>query len=255
MIALVTGASSGIGRDIARSLAKHGLNLIITARRVDRLQELKAELIREYGVKVHVIAADLSDTKQCIELHRRVKKYNIDVFVNNAGFGVFGEFTDADLQRELDMLDVNVKAFHTLFKLFLQDFRKRDYGYILNTASSAGFFPGPCFSSYYASKAYVVRMTQAVHEELRADHSHVNVSMLCPGPVKTEFMDKARVNFSVPPQSSEYVAEYAVRQMFAGQLTIVPSLVMKAGIYLGKLVPDFMLAYGARLIQSRRERL
>ena len=196
MIALVTGASSGIGRDVARSLAKHGLNLIITARRIDRLQELKAELIRDYGVKVHVIAADLSDTKQCIELHRRVKKYNIDVFVNNAGFGVFGEFTDTDLNRELDMLDVNVKAFHTLFKLFLQDFRKRDYGYILNTASSAGFFPGPCFSSYYASKAYVVRMTQAVHEELRADHSHVNVSMLCPGPVQTEFMDKARVNFS-----------------------------------------------------------
>ena len=143
----------------------------------------------------------------------------------------------------------------TLFKLFLQDFRKRDYGFILNTASSAGFFPGPCFSSYYASKAYVVRMTQAVHEELRADHSHVSLSMLCPGPVQTEFMDKARVNFSVPPQSSEYVAEYAVREMFAGTLTIVPSPIMKAGIYLGRAVPDFILAYFARMIQSKRERL
>ena len=142
MIALVTGASSGIGRDIARSLAKHGINVIITARRRDRLETLKQEIISEYGVKVHIIVADLADTKQCIELHRRVKKYNIDIFVNNAGFGVFGEFTESDLSRELAMLDVNVKAFHTLFKLFLTDFRKRDYGYILNTASSAGFFPG-----------------------------------------------------------------------------------------------------------------
>ena len=255
MIALVTGASSGIGRDIARSLAKHGINVIITARRKDRLRALKEELIREYGVKVQIIAADLSDTKQCIELHRRVKKYGIDIFVNNAGFGEFGEFTESDLDRELEMLDVNIKAFHTLFKLFLQDFKKRDYGYILNVASSAGFLPGPYFSSYYASKAYVVRMTQAVHEELRRAHSKVSLSMLCPGPVKTEFMDKARVDFTMPPQDSRYVAEYAVRQMFAGELTIVPSPVMKAGIYLGRLVPDCVLAFFAGQFQSRRERL
>ena len=98
-------------------------------------------------------------------------------------------------------------------------------------------------------------MTQAVHEELRAARSHVSVSMLCPGPVNTEFMDKARVDFTVPPQSSEFVAEYAVRQMFAGQLTIVPSPVIKAGIILGRLVPDCILAHFAGLIQSRRERL
>lgn len=145
MIALVTGASSGIGRDIARSLAKHGINVIITARRRDRLEELKKELTETYGVKVHIIAADISDMAQCRELHRRVKKYSIDIFVNNAGLGVFGDFTDTDLDRELAELDVNVKAFHTLFKLFLQDFRKRDYGYILNTASSAGILPGAAF--------------------------------------------------------------------------------------------------------------
>lgn len=255
MIALVTGASSGIGRDIARTLAEYGINVIITARRADRLQELKSELTEKYGVKVKAITADLADTKQCIELHRRVRKYNIDILVNNAGFGVFGEFTDTDLDRELNELDVNVKAFHTLFKLFLQDFKKRDYGFILNTASSAGFFPGPCFSSYYASKAYVVRMTQAVHEELRVAHSHVSVSILCPGPVHTEFMDKARVNFSIQPQSSELVASYAVRKMFERQFLIVPSLAMKAMILLGKHVPDSMLAFIAGQIQSRRERL
>lgn len=255
MIALVTGASSGIGRDIARSLAKHGLNIIITARRRDRLEELKAELIKDYGVKVQIIAADLSDTKQCLELHRCVQKYNIDVFINNAGFGVFGDFTETELSSELAMLDVNVKAFHTLFKLFLEDFMKRDYGYILNVASSAGFFPGPHFSSYYASKAYVVRMTQAVHEELKSVHSSVNISMLCPGPVETEFMDKASVDFTVPPQSSEFVAEYAVRQMFAGKLCIVPSAMMKTGIILGKFVPDNIVAHCAGYIQNHRERL
>ncbi|MFR0872015.1 MAG: SDR family NAD(P)-dependent oxidoreductase [Oscillospiraceae bacterium] len=253
MIALVTGASSGIGRDIARSLAKHGINVIITARRRDRLEKLKKELTETYGVKVHIIAADISDMAQCRELHRREEVQHRH-FRKQRGLRRFMT-TDTDLDRELAELDVNVKAFHTLFKLFLQDFRKRDYGYILNTASSAGFFPGPHFSSYYASKAYVVRMTQAVHEELRAARSHVSVSMLCPGPVNTEFMDKARVDFTVPPQSSEFVAEYAVRQMFAGQLTIVPSPVMKAGIILGRLVPDCILAHFAGLIQSRRERL
>ena len=175
MIALVTGASSGIGRDIARSLAKHGINVIITARRRDRLAELKEELTTKYGVKVMCISADLSDEKQCIKLYNTVKKYNIDILINNAGFGVFGKFCDTDLESELGMLNVNVRAFHILFKLFLKDFRERGCGYILNTASAAGFLPGPYFSSYYASKAYVVRMTQAVAEELKRLHMPVVV--------------------------------------------------------------------------------
>ncbi len=255
MIALVTGASAGIGRDIARSLAKHGINLIITARRKDRLQALKEELTEQYGVKVKVITADLSSVEQCKELHRRVQQYNIDIFVNNAGLGVFGEFTETDLDKELNMLDINVRAFHILFKLFLQDFVKRDSGYILNLASLAGFMPGPLFASYYASKAYIVRMTTAVHEELRCKKSNVRLSMLCPGPVQTEFMERAGVTFAMQPQSSEYVAEYAVREMFGGRLSIIPSLVMKTGTALIKGMPDTVLAFGARLIQSRREEL
>lgn len=255
MIALVTGASAGIGRDIARSLAKHGINLIITARRKDRLHSLKEELTKAYGVKVKTIVADLSSVEQCKELHRRVQKYNIDIFVNNAGLGVFGEFTKTDLDRELDMLDINVRAFHILFKLFLKDFEKRDSGYILNTASSAGFFPGPLFSSYYATKAYVVRMTEAVYEELRCKNSGVNLSMLCPGPVETEFLDKSGVRFAMPPQSSEYVAEYAVREMFGGKLFIWPSPIVKAGAVFGKVIPEMVLAFFTRLIQSRREEI
>ncbi len=252
MIALVTGASSGIGRDIARSLARHGIDLIITARRRDRLDELKAELKQAYGVRVKVITADLSDVSQCIELHKRASKYNIDIFVNNAGLGVFGEFTETDLESELNMLDINVRAFHILFKLFVKEFRKRDHGFILNVASSAGFFPGPLFSSYYAAKSYVVRMTQAVHEELRAAKSNVRVTMLCPGPVATEFFEHAGVAFSVPPQSSEYVAEYAVERMFGKKALICPSKALEMGIYASRLLPEQTLAVLVRLIQSSR---
>ena len=253
MIALVTGASSGIGRDIARSLAKHGINVIITARRRDRLAELKEELINDHGVKVMCIAADLSDERQCVELYRRVKKYNIDILINNAGFGVFGKLSDTDLESELDMIDVNIRAFHILFKLFLKDFRERGCGYILNTASAAGFLPGPYFSSYYASKAYVVRMTQAIAEELRSEHSGVHVSMLCPGPVATEFEEKARVKFAIPAVSSSKLAEKAVRGMFGGELMICSDPVSKAALYASKLIPDKVLAFAAGIAQSTRK--
>lgn len=255
MIALVTGASSGIGRDIARSLAKHGINVIITARRRDRLIELKNELTSEYGVKVMCISADLSKQDHVFKLYDAVKKYNIDILINNAGFGVFGEFTETNLEQELDMLSVNITAFHILFKLFLRDFKKRGCGYILNTASIAGFAPGPLFSSYYASKAYIVRMTQAVAEEMRAARSGVHISMLCPGPVSTEFSDTARVKFHTLSYSSEKLAEHAVREMFAGKLMICENGFHKALINIGKkLVPDTVLAFAARLIQSKRER-
>lgn len=255
MIALVTGASSGIGRDIARSLAKHGISVILTARRRDRLAELKDELINRYGVKVKCIAADLADEKQVFALYEKIKKYDIDILINNAGFGVFGEFTENSLDRELEMINVNIKANHILFKLFLREFKKRDCGYILNTASAAGFLPGPWFAAYYASKAYVVRMTYAVAEELRRQNSNVKVCALCPGPVQTEFDQTARVHFSIPAYPSAKLAEHAVREMFGGTLIITETPLHKAAITLGKLIPERILAFGAGLIQSKRERM
>lgn len=250
---MVTGASSGIGRDIARSLARRGINLIITARRRDRLIELKNELTERYGVKVMCISADLSKENQVLALYEKVRKYDIDILINNAGYGVFGGFTETDLERELDMLDVNVKAFHILFKLFLRDFKRRDCGYILNTSSVAGFLPGPWFSSYYASKGYIVRMTQAVAEELRAERSHVHVSMLCPGPVDTEFSETARVKFLFGAYPSEKLAEHAVREMFGGKLLITNNTCLKALLMAAKLVPDKALAIGAGIFQSKRK--
>lgn len=256
MIALVTGASSGIGRDIARSLAKHGISVIITARRRDRLAELKDELINKYGIKVKCIEADLADEKQVFALYGKVKKYNIDILVNNAGFGVFGEFSDTNLDRELEMINVNIKANHILFKLFLRDFKEKNIGYILNTASVAGFLPGPWFSSYYASKAYVVRMTYAVAEELRAQKSNVRVCALCPGPVSTEFSETARVKFAIPGYPSAKLAEHAVREMFGGNNTVITETsIHKAAVMALKVFPDRLLAFCAGKIQSKRERL
>ncbi len=253
MIALVTGASSGLGRDMARSLARRGIDLIITARRGDRLSELKSELCAAYDIRVKCVTADLSDINAVKRLYESVRKYRIDILINNAGFGVFGEFTESSLQDELDMIDVNIKAMHTLFKLFLKDFTARGCGFILNTASAAGFLPGPWFSSYYASKAYIVRLTQAVAEELRSKKSGVRVAVLCPGPVATEFDRVANVRFLTRPYSSEKLAEHAIDELLRGEFLITENAFTKALIYGAKLVPDRILAFCAGLYQSKRE--
>ena len=164
MKALITGASSGIGRDIARALAARGVDLILTARRTERLEELSSEL----PVQVTVIPCDLSQEAECRALYERVRPMNIDILVNNAGFGLFGTFAENSLERELSMLDVNVRAVHILTKLFLRDMKEKDSGYLLNVASSAAFLPGPLLAAYYATKAYVLRLSEAIDEESAA---------------------------------------------------------------------------------------
>lgn len=194
MLALITGASSGIGRDMARVLAGMGWDLILVARRKERLEELKGELT---AVSVQTICADLARDDECRRVYELTKDSSVDMLVNNAGFGLAGEFVDTDLDRELEMINVNIRALHILTKLFVRDFVARDSGIILNVASSAGFMSGPLLSTYYASKNYVLRLTEAIHEELRRRGSHVGISVLCPGPVNTEFDRVADVRFSV----------------------------------------------------------
>ena len=162
--ALVTGASSGIGRDIARELAGRGYSLILVARRGSRLHELAAEL----SVPCRIIAADLSSVDACKQLYRDTRSNDLEIVVNNAGFGLFGAFTETDLDTELRMIQTNVTAVHVLTKLFLRDFRTQNHGCLLNVASSAGFMAGgPLMAAYYATKSYVLRLTQAIREELR----------------------------------------------------------------------------------------
>ncbi len=231
MKALITGASSGIGCDIARELSAMGYDLIIVARRKTRLERLKKEL----PTNVKIIASDLSSTFNCVKLYEELKDEDIDILVNNAGFGMCGAFTETKLEKEMDMIDLNIKAVHTLTKLFLQDFKKKDKGYILNVASSAAFQAGPLMASYYATKVYVLNLTTAIYEELRRTKSHVHVSALCPGPVDTEFNKVAKVEFKVPSMSSEYVAHYAVKKMFKKKLVIIPGVQMKLAYVLSKL--------------------
>ncbi len=249
MKALITGASSGIGRDMARILSKKGYSLILVARRRDRLEELA----RELGTQVQIITADLSLEEDCLRLYEQTKDDRVDVLINNAGLGLFGSFDSTDLSKELNMLHTNILAVHILTKLFLKDMKERDSGYILNVASSAAFFPGPLLSSYYASKAYVLRLTEAVYEELRREGSHVHVSALCPGPVHTEFDSVAQVKFSVKGLNSGDVADYALKKMFAGKLVIVPGALMKTARFFARLSPDRLILRFAYRMQKRKE--
>ena len=159
------------------------------------------------------------------------------MLVNNAGFGLFGEFENTKLERELDMIDLNIKTVHTLTKLFLRDFIYENKGYILNVASSAAYFSGPLMSTYYATKAYVLHLTEAIQEEVKQSGKDVYVGCLCPGPVDTEFNKVAGVKFGIKSLSKEYVASYAIDKMFKKKKIIIPGFKMKAVIVLSKLVP------------------
>ncbi|MVB09707.1 short chain dehydrogenase [Caprobacter fermentans] len=250
MKALITGASSGIGRDFARELSKRGYDLVLAARRVPRMEELA----RQLQTHVSVVGADLSLKDQCYDLYRQVRGEEIDVLINCAGFGVFGPFDETDLERELNLINVNIRAVHILTKLFYRDFKQRDSGHILNVSSSAAFQPGPLLSSYYASKAYVLRLTQALAEELRRDGSRVYIGALCPGPVHTEFDSVADVRFSVKGLSSEYVARYAVQKMFARKTLIVPGFSMKAALFGERFLPESAVVRIAYHMQKRKTR-
>lgn len=241
MIALITGASSGLGEEFAKQLAKMGFNLILTARRKERLMELKEEIQKNCDVKIKLLSYDLSDEKQCEALYEKVKKLNIDIVINNAGFGLFGKFTDTDLDRELKMIDVNIKAVHILTKLFVKDFRRRNYGYILNVSSIAGYMAGPLMSTYYAGKNYVLQLTKAISQELKHDKINVYVGALCPGPVNTEFNQVAGAQFSIGGATASETVRYAIKQMFLRKTIIIPKYEIKALAVLSKALPSKLL--------------
>lgn len=233
MLALITGASSGLGADMARVLARKGYDLILVARRKEKLEKLKKELEhpkKGFGIQAQVISMDLASTFNCMKLYNKIKKEEIDIVINNAGFGLFGEFSTTKLEKELDMIDLNIKSVHALTKQFLKDFKEKDHGYILNVSSSAGFMPGPYMATYYATKAYVLHLTEAIYEELKRAGSHVYIGTLCPGPVDTNFNKVAGVKFAMKGLESYEVAEYAINQMFKKKLIIVPSFKMKFAI-------------------------
>ena len=232
MKALITGASSGIGREMAIYLSEQGIDLVLVAREQEKLEQVQKEL----KTNSQIICMDLSLAENCVELYKQVE--NIDILINNAGFGTCGEFTETDLITELNMISTNVCAVHTLTKLFLQDMCKRNSGYILNVASIAGFMPGPHMATYHATKAYVLKLTQSIYEELRKRNSNVKISALCPGPIKTAFLEKANVEFKTKLMTARYVARYAIDNMFKGKYMILPGGNNKMIRFLSKIVPD-----------------
>ncbi len=246
MKALITGASSGIGRDIARELSKKGYELILVARDIEKLNQLKSEL----RTKSEVVCMDISKSENCRELHN---KYNdIDILVNNAGFGDCGYFDKTDLDKELQMINTNIVGYHVLTKLYLQDMKKKNSGKILNVASIAGFMPGPLMATYYSTKSYVVRISEAIREELRREKSNVQISILCPGPVNTNFNKVADVQFALKGLSSDYVAKYAVEKLLKGKFYIVPGWKIRLAKLGAKITPNNLVAKICYNMQRRK---
>ncbi len=251
--AVITGASAGIGTCFAKELAQRGYSLVLVARREERLKELAGELEKEYGVSCRPISCDVSTEVECVRLIDEIKDIPVEVFINNAGFGDCSPFIEGDLKKELSMVDVNIKAVHTLMKLMLQRMKEKDSGYILNVASSAGLLPaGPYMATYYATKAYVTSITQAVARELKEAKSQIYVGCLCPGPVDTEFNQVANVEFALKGISAEYCAEYGIKGMFKKCTVIIPTFQMKLLLTLGKFIPRKLYVAITAMQQKRK---
>lgn len=249
MKALITGASSGIGRDIARELSKKGYDLVLVSRDEKKLNKVKEELEKE-NIKIETISTDLSIEENCKEIHKNVK--NVDILVNNAGFGDCGNFTKTSLEKELNMIKTNITAYHILTKLYLIDMKKKGEGKILNVASIAGFMPGPLMATYYATKAYIVRLSESIREELKKEKSNVQISILCPGPVSTNFNNVANVKFHMREANSQDVAKYAIKKLEKGKFYIVPGIDVKLAKIGAKLAPAPFISKITYKIQKRK---
>lgn len=247
MRALITGASSGIGRDIARELDKRGYDLILVSRDREKLENVQKSLS---GKNIEIIPMDLEIAENCKKLHEMTG--DIDILINNAGFGVFGNFTETDLDKEISLINTNITAVHILTKLYLKDMVKKNSGHILNVASIAGFMPGPLMEGYYASKSYVVRLTEGIRAELKKAKSKVKLSLLCPGPVNTNFNNVAGVKFNLYSLSSEKVAKYAVDKMLKNKFMIVPGIGIKILRVLAKISPNNITSKFVYLMQERK---
>lgn len=254
--ALITGASSGIGLELARVCAEHGVDVIVSARSEDKLQMLAKEIVTTHGVKAEVLVNDLSGQGAAGELYEGVKEkgWAVDYLVNNAGFGVYGEFLETDWQQEADMLQVNVVALTHLTKLFVPDFIQRGSGRIMNVASTAAFQPGPLMAAYFASKAYVLSFSQALSNELKG--TGVTVTALCPGATETGFQNAAgatgsRLFDSRRLPTGADVAKYGYKKMMQGKRVAVHGLMNRILAQSNRFAPRAMSMAITRALIAR----
>lgn len=250
MKALITGASSGIGISFAKYLASKKFELILVARNKEKLESIQ----RQLPTRTTIVVMDLSNEQKVKELCILIKNENIDILINNAGFGNFGEFYDTDLGNDLEMINTNIKAVHILTKYALKKMMNREKGYILNVASSAGLMPGgPLMSTYYATKSYVRSLTESINMELKKKNINIVVSCLAPGPVDTNFNNVAGVRFSAKPLDADFVAKYAIDQMFAKEkMLIIPGFKMKFIKFISRFFSDKFLLKIAYRIQKKK---
>ena len=248
MKALITGASSGIGKDFAKILSNTYDELVLVARDSNKLEEVKKEL--EVNTKIKTVSMDLSDYNNCIKLFNDNK--DIDLLINNAGFGDCGYFEKTDLNKDISMINTNVVALHTLTKLYLNEMIKNNNGHILNVASIAAFVPGPLMTTYYSTKAYVLKLCQSIKEELKHKNTNVKISVLCPGPVKTNFEKTANVEFQISKADSYKVANYAIKHL--NRFYITPGIGVKFTRVLSKLLPSSLISKFIYKAQKRRIR-
>lgn len=247
MKALVTGASNGIGREMAIYLSELGYDLVVVARNGDKLRELKDNLKTE----IMIYECDLSVLDNCYKLYDDLKDKNIDIVINNAGFGVFGNYEYETLDKEMNMIDLNVKCLHILTKLFVNN---KSVKRILNVSSSAGLMKGgPLMSGYYATKSYVCSYSFALYEELRRNNSDKKISVLCPGPVNTGFNERAHVKFNLKSLDARYVARYTIDKMFKNKLIIIPGFSVRLGIFFSRFLPTKLLLKISYNIQKRKD--
>lgn len=248
MKALITGASSGIGKEIAIILNDMGYDLILVSKNARKLEKTRKEI----NENAEIIDMDISSTYNCMKLYNKVKKEDIEIVVNSAGFGLYGNFDETKIDKEMDMIDTNIKGLHILTKLFLHDFKEKNCGYILNVASSAAFLPGPLMSTYYATKAYVLHITEAINEELKREKSNVYIGALCPGPVETNFNKVAGVEFNLKSLDASYVASYAIDKMFKRKVIIIPGFKVKLGVFMLRLIPRNLITKISYNIQKKK---
>lgn len=255
--ALITGASSGIGLELARIFARNGFGLIINARREERLIELKNEIEENHGHEVHIFTGDLSIPELPQQLFNFTNELGItpDALINNAGIGDYGFFHESDWNKTATMIDLNIRSLTHLTRLYLPDMMKKERSWIMNVASTAAFQPGPLMSVYYASKHYVLAFSEALANET-ADHG-VLVSALCPGPTESEFqqqanMEKSKLFDRFPVATSREVAEYGYKALMKGKRVAIYGMLNKPAPRLTPLLPRSWVTAVVRKIQERK---
>ncbi len=253
---LITGASAGIGYELARIFAREGYDLILNARKAKRLSDAAASIEKESEVKVWIFPLDLSLPDSAKILYEQIKnqEINVDILINNAGIGTYGYFKNTNPEQELEMMRLNMISLTELTKLFLPRFLEKKKGSILNVASTAGFQPGPLMAVYYGTKAYVISFSRALRNELRK--TGINVSVLCPGPTESDFWQRAGMNHGIflirTTMSSIDVAKAGYRGLMRNKEMIIPGTLNKILALASKIFPAFFAIRIVRLLQESR---